>query len=64
MKQTRTCEVCGKGPTHCTNSRCEPCHRRYCTPGGNDYPGHGRGNPPADELAVKAELAQDYKEDR
>lgn len=41
------CEVCGaslKGDAgRCTNGRCSNCHRKYCTPGGETSPGHGRG---------------------
>ena len=27
------CEVCCKAEVQCTNNRCYPCHRDYCTPG-------------------------------
>lgn len=41
------CELCGRDTSvdsgRCTNNRCSECHRRYCTPGGNTSPGHGRG---------------------
>ncbi len=47
MPNERRCEVCdkdiSKDPKRCTNGRCGDCHSRYCTPGGNDSPGHGRG---------------------
>lgn len=45
------CEVCGTNigavverHQRCTNQRCGYCHRRYCTPGGDTEPGHGRGD--------------------
>lgn len=45
MKYSR-CEVCGN-PTcadegRCTNNRCARCHAQWCSPGGNDAPGHAR----------------------
>jgi hypothetical protein len=48
---TPVCEVCGQllPSYYCTNSRCQECHRTYCTPGGNTDPGHGRGWPPTKE---------------
>lgn len=48
-RERLTCELCGtllSRGTVCTNSRCGRCHQKYCTPGGNTSPGHGRGNPP------------------
>jgi len=47
------CNVCGKEwkdrlhfiHDRCTNGRCLDCHRKVCTPGGNDSLGHGYGNP-------------------
>jgi hypothetical protein len=43
---TRQCKICGaetnKWMGGCTNRRCADCHRRYCTPGGNTSPGHGK----------------------
>lgn len=51
----KLCEVCDadrrKGGGGCTNGRCTDCHRKYCTPGGETSPGHGRGRPPAILLA-------------
>lgn len=43
------CEVCGDETdqsTRCTNQRCLACHDAHCTDGGNDSPGHGRGDVP------------------
>ena len=34
----------------CTNGRCGPCHRAYCTPGGSLEPGHGFGAVPRCDL--------------
>ena len=34
------CEVCAKAQVKCTNDRCYPCHKEYCTDGGglgDDY---------------------------
>lgn len=49
------CEVCdvdiSRDHNRCTNGRCGKCHGKYCTPGGQTSPGHGRGRPPAILLA-------------
>ena len=42
LMNQRPCEVCGKPEHYCTNDRCKDCHIRYCTPGGDTSPGHGR----------------------
>lgn len=43
------CEVCRKplagDRNRCTNGRCGDCHVKWCTPGGNTSPGHGRRYP-------------------
>jgi hypothetical protein len=44
--RNRKCEVCGSPKVYCTNTRCLECHNKYCTPGDDTSPGHGRGNPP------------------
>ena len=61
----RTCELCDKplvpfsqgDDGHCTNSRCAQCHRRYCTPGGETSPGHGRGSYSREKRPVEKQLA-------
>jgi hypothetical protein len=43
------CRVCSVNISRdwgrCTNGYCRECHIKFCTPGGSDGPGHGRGNP-------------------
>ncbi len=58
------CELCDSplDSTRCTNGRCRECHRKHCTPGGNDSPGHGRGNAKpvsAESFEAKVERATD-----
>jgi hypothetical protein len=40
----RLCLLCKKAERYCTNGRCQECHRKHCTPGGDTSPGHGMGD--------------------